>query len=160
MQNCFTSKDLSILEDQLGHEAIANHKAAAYAESLQDPQLRALAGRYAFDRAPAGAVRNETLRHGLDALNALGCARVVILDAVRPLVTPELLDEYLPRDCVLDLNGLSFMDSSGIAVIIRLNQRMKSLGGRMWIENPAKQPLRVLDAAGIDRLVPVATGKS
>lgn len=59
------------------------------------PQLRALAGRYAFDRAPAGAVRNETLRHGLDALNALGCARVVILDAVRPLVTPELLDEYL-----------------------------------------------------------------
>ena len=29
------------------------------------------------------------------ALNALGCARVVILDAVRPLVTPELLDEYL-----------------------------------------------------------------
>ena len=44
MQNCFTSKDLSILEDQLGHEAIANHKAAAYDESLQDPQLRALAG--------------------------------------------------------------------------------------------------------------------
>ncbi len=24
----------------------------------------------------------------------------------------ELMDEYLPRDCVLDLNGLSFMDSS------------------------------------------------
>ena len=71
----------------------------------------------------------------------------------------ELLDEYLPRDCVLDLKGLSFMDSSGIAVIIRLNQRMKSLGGRMWIENPAKQPLRVIDAAGIDRLVPVATSK-
>ena len=62
---------------------------------IKCPQLRALAGRYAFDRAPAGAVRNETLRHGLDALNALGCARVVILDAVRPLVTPELLDEYL-----------------------------------------------------------------
>ena len=43
MQNCFTSKDLSILEDQLGHGAMANLKAAAYAESLQDPQLRALA---------------------------------------------------------------------------------------------------------------------
>lgn len=68
----------------------------------------------------------------------------------------ELMDEYLPRDCVLDLNGLSFMDSSGIAVIIKLNQRMKSLGGRMWVENPAKQPLRVIDASGIDRLVPVA----
>ena len=71
----------------------------------------------------------------------------------------ELMDEYLPRDCVLDLDGLSFMDSSGIAVIIKLNQRMKSLGGRMWVENPAKQPLRVIDASGIDRLVPVAISK-
>ena len=71
----------------------------------------------------------------------------------------ELLDEYLPRDCVLDMSGLSFMDSSGIALIIRLSRRMKNLGGRAWIENPAKQPLRVIDASGIDRLVPVATVK-
>lgn len=71
----------------------------------------------------------------------------------------ELLDEYLPRDCVLDMSGLSFMDSSGIALIIRMSRRMKILGGRAWIENPAKQPLRVIDASGIDRLVPVATVK-
>ena len=71
----------------------------------------------------------------------------------------ELLDEYLPRDCVLDMAGLSFMDSSGIAFIIRTSRRMKALGGRVWIENPAKQALRVIDASGIDRLVPVATGK-
>lgn len=69
----------------------------------------------------------------------------------------ELLDEYLPRDCVLDMSGLNFMDSSGIALIIRMSRRMKMLGGRAWIENPAKQPLRVIDASGIDRLVPVAT---
>lgn len=71
----------------------------------------------------------------------------------------ELLDEYLQRDCVLDMSGLSFMDSSGIALIIRMSRRMKNLGGRAWIENPAKQPLRVIDASGIDRLVPVATVK-
>ena len=71
----------------------------------------------------------------------------------------ELLDEDLPRDCVLDMSGLSFMDSSGIALIIRMSRRMKNLGGRAWIENPAKQPLRVIDASGIDRLVPVATVK-
>ena len=71
----------------------------------------------------------------------------------------ELLDEYLPRDCVLDMSGLSFMDSSGIALIIRMSRRMKNLGGRAWIKNPAKQPLRVIDASGIDRLVPVATVK-
>lgn len=71
----------------------------------------------------------------------------------------ELIDEYLPRDCALNLSGLSFMDSSGIAVIIGVSRRMKILGGRAWIENPAKQPLRVLDASGIDRLVPVTTNK-
>ena len=71
----------------------------------------------------------------------------------------ELLDEYLPRDCALDMSGLSFMDSSGIAVIIRVSRRMKNLGGRAWIENPARQPQRVLDASGIDRLVPVALGR-
>ena len=71
----------------------------------------------------------------------------------------ELLDEYMPRDCVLDLAGLNFMDSSGIAVIIRVSRRMKTLGGRAWIENPAKQPQRVIDASGIDRLVPVAVSK-
>ena len=45
----------------------------------------------------------------------------------------ELLDEYLPRDCVLDMSGLSFMDSSGIALIIRMSSRMINLGGRAWI---------------------------
>ena len=71
----------------------------------------------------------------------------------------ELLDEYIPRDCALNLAGLSFMDSSGIAVIIRVSRRMTALGGRAWVENPARQPQRVLDAAGIERLVPVAMSR-
>ena len=71
----------------------------------------------------------------------------------------ELLDEYLPRDCAINMESLSFMDSSGIAVIIRISRRMKEIGGRAWIENPAKQPQRVIDASGIDRLVPVAINK-
>ena len=70
-----------------------------------------------------------------------------------------LLDEYLPRDCALDLSALSFMDSSGIALIVRLSRRVAEMGGRLWIENPARQPDRVLDASCIDRLVPVAITK-
>ena len=70
----------------------------------------------------------------------------------------ELLDANLPRDLVLDLSALRFMDSSGIALMIRLSRRMKTMGGRMWIENPSQQPKRVMDAAGIDRLIPVAAG--
>jgi len=70
-----------------------------------------------------------------------------------------LIDEYMPRDCVLDMSQLSFMDSSGIAVIIKTSRRMKTLGGRAWIENPGKQPQKVIDASGIDRLVPVAISR-
>ena len=71
----------------------------------------------------------------------------------------ELLDEYMPRDCAINLSRLSFMDSSGIALIIRVSRRMSALGGRTWIENPSKQPYRVIDAAGIERLVPVFAGR-
>ncbi len=68
----------------------------------------------------------------------------------------DVLDELLPRECVVDLSSLRFMDSSGIAVIVRLSQRMKELGGRLWLEKPLGQPKRVIETAGIDRLAPVA----
>ena len=66
------------------------------------------------------------------------------------------IDRYLPRDLVLDLAQLGFMDSSGIAVIVRSYKKMRDSGGRMYIENPQKQPLKVLDASGIDRMIPIA----
>ena len=70
-----------------------------------------------------------------------------------------LLDEYLPRDCILDLSHLSFMDSSGIALILKLHRRMRECGGRAWVENAAAQPMRVIDASGIERLVKIAARK-
>lgn len=71
----------------------------------------------------------------------------------------EALEEYLPRDCAIDMSGLSFMDSSGIALVLNVSRRICRTGGRAWVENPAAQPLRVLDASGIDRLVPVTVPK-
>lgn len=68
----------------------------------------------------------------------------------------ESIDASLPRDFVLDLSELSFMDSSGIAVILKSGRKMQEAGGRMYIENPQPQPLRVLDASGISRIVPIA----
>ncbi len=59
------------------------------------PQLRTLQKKHGFHTAPGGSVRNETLLNGLNALREMGCERVVILDAVRPLVTGALLDEYI-----------------------------------------------------------------
>ena len=69
------------------------------------------------------------------------------------------MERNLGRCVAVDLSGVSFMDSSGIAIIIKVSRRMKSLGGRTWIENPSRQPQRVIDASGIDRLVPVAISR-
>lgn len=69
----------------------------------------------------------------------------------------EILERRLPLDCVLDLRSLHFMDSSGVALILQLHKHMHDLGGRLRVENPAGQPLRVLDISGIDRLVRICT---
>jgi len=78
--------------------------------------------------------------------------------AAREAVTyiEDKLETQLPRDCVLDMTGLSFMDSSGIAVVLKTYRRMKELDGRFWVENVPPQPMRVLDASGIGRLVGIS----
>ena len=72
----------------------------------------------------------------------------------------EYIDSVLPRNLVLYFKNLSFMDSSGIAIIVKSYRKINALGGKFSIENVGKQPLRVLDASGIERLVNItATAK-
>lgn len=63
------------------------------------------------------------------------------------------IDEYLPKDCVLDFRDVTFMDSSGIAVVICAVRRMRELDGKVRLKNIPVQPTKVLRAAGIERIV-------
>ena len=65
------------------------------------------------------------------------------------------VDAALPKKLVLDLSGVTFMDSSGIALILRAQQRMKLLDGSLLVCGVPQQARRVLDAAGIGRLVTI-----
>ena len=65
------------------------------------------------------------------------------------------IDAALPRMLVLDFSGVTFMDSSGIALILRSQQRMQLLDGSLQVRNVPSQARRVLDAAGIGRLVSI-----
>ena len=65
------------------------------------------------------------------------------------------IDAALPRMLVLDFSGVTFMDSSGIALILRSQQRMQLLDGCLQVRNVPSQARRVLDAAGIGRLVSI-----
>ena len=64
-----------------------------------------------------------------------------------------LMEQNLPVKTILDLEGLTFMDSSGIAVILRAKRRMEALGGNLVVVNIPKQAARVLDTAGLSRYV-------
>ena len=68
------------------------------------------------------------------------------------------IDLTLPRECVIDMENLSFMDSSGIAVVLKAYRHMEETGGRLTLRNVPPQPMRVLAAAGIDKLVCVEGG--
>ena len=67
----------------------------------------------------------------------------------------ERLESDLPRECVLDLRELKFMDSSGIAVMMRVTKRMRALGGRLRVENVREQPRRVIEASGIGKIIEI-----
>ena len=55
----------------------------------------------------------------------------------------------------LDFGGVSFMDSSGIAVVMRCRQRMRELGGTVTLRRVAPQPRRVFDASGVTKLIAI-----
>lgn len=63
------------------------------------------------------------------------------------------IEVYTPRECVLDFEMVSFMDSSGIAVVINALRNMSALGGKLTVCGLGIQPMRVYRASGIDKLV-------
>ena len=65
------------------------------------------------------------------------------------------IDLYLPRGCTLDFSAVSFMDSSGIAIVIHTFRAMNELDGTLELRNVPPQPMKVLRASGIGRIVSV-----
>ena len=63
------------------------------------------------------------------------------------------IDQFMPMLCILDFKGVTFMDSSGIAIVIHTYRRMQELGGVLRLRQVSVQPWKVLHAAGIDRII-------
>ncbi len=93
------------------------------------------------NRQPDGltiALTGEIDHHG---------ARAIMVDLEEAITT------LLPRTLTLDLSGVTFMDSSGIAVLLRAHRHIAQLGGTLRVTNIPTQPRRVLDTAGVGRLI-------
>ncbi len=65
------------------------------------------------------------------------------------------IEAYTPQLCVLDFQEVSFVDSSGIAVVINALRSMTQIEGKLILTGIAAQPMRVFRASGIDKLVEI-----
>ena len=65
------------------------------------------------------------------------------------------IEVYSPNVCILDFHDVTFMDSSGIAVVINALRCMAKIEGKLILSDLGAQPLRVFCASGIDKLVDI-----
>ena len=65
------------------------------------------------------------------------------------------IEAYTPEICILDFQEVSFVDSSGIAVVINALRSMAQIEGKLILTGICPQPMRVFQASGIDKLVEI-----
>ena len=65
------------------------------------------------------------------------------------------IEAYTPQICVLDFQDVSFMDSSGIAVVINTLRGVTKMNGCLELTGVNQQPMKVFKASGIDKLVEI-----
>ena len=65
------------------------------------------------------------------------------------------IEVYTPKECILDFQQVTFMDSSGIAVVINALRCMTRMNGKLVVTGLSAQPMRVFRVSGIDRLVEI-----
>lgn len=62
-----------------------------------------------------------------------------------------------PEELVLDLSRVTFMDSSGLGLILGRYTKTVELGILFKVQNPTPQIKRILDLAGTERLIKIET---
>lgn len=70
-------------------------------------------------------------------------------EADRKIVT------YPDKPFIIDLSGVSFMDSSGIGVIIGRYKLVKSFGSKVLIVSSGKTVGKILDMSGLRKIIDI-----
>jgi anti-sigma B factor antagonist len=83
------------------------------------------------------------LRGALDVADAVSVAAALTAVAARQ------------RDIIIDLTGLEFIDSSGVAALVRGRRQARYAGGELLLAAPQQQVLRVLTLTRLIDVFPV-----
>ena len=75
-------------------------------------------------------------------------------DKIRTRIDFEI-QSYIPRKLVFDFERVNFMDSAGIGLILGRYKMINMFGGKMEIINVSARVKKVLEMAGITKIIPI-----
>ena len=67
----------------------------------------------------------------------------------------ELIFDLRPHKVVLDLSEISFMDSSGLGLIMGRYALIKDFGGVLTLRAPTVAVMKILSLAGMERMIKI-----
>ena len=65
------------------------------------------------------------------------------------------LETSSPEELILDLSAVSFMDSSGLGLILGRYTKARDLGVEFSVRNPTEATMKILSLAGGERLITI-----
>lgn len=65
------------------------------------------------------------------------------------------IERYMPRKVVFDFDSVTFMDSSGIGLIIGRYKFTNMLGGKLEVANLTQNVKKIFEMSGILKLIPI-----
>jgi anti-sigma B factor antagonist len=115
-----------------------------------DPSRAASDGEVADFAVAVTEDGGQTVAHITGEIDIATCER--LRDAIEPHLGPG-------QRVVLDLSGVSFMDSSCLKVLVQARTTLTADGGSMILRNPSDAARRVLTATGLAELFVIETGQ-
>ena len=79
-----------------------------------------------------------------------------VAEKIRRMADNEIT-RYMPRKVIFDFNKVSFMDSSGIGMIIGSYKTATMIGGIVEMKNVNPSVQKVLEMSGVLKIIPIAS---
>ena len=65
------------------------------------------------------------------------------------------IERYMPRKVIFDFDSVTFMDSSGIGLLIGRYKFTNMLGGKLEVANLTQNVKKIFEMSGILKLIPI-----
>lgn len=69
------------------------------------------------------------------------------------------IERYMPKKVIFDFDSVTFMDSSGIGLVIGRYKFTNMLGGKVELANLTQSVRKIFEMSGILKLIPVTEDK-